>query len=359
MSKQYEYETVSFTFKGQRYWCRGLTLEEAIEKKLILKKQLEDGEVGITKDITVKRWATEWLNTYKKGNVSDKVFADYKSKFERFLYPAVGNLKIGDVTDMHLQRIVNNLTFGKSNTNKMVQLIKGIFRQARISRLIIFDPAEGIMTPKKKEGSHRSITDTERKYILQLAETHKAGLLIRVLLYCGLRPGEAIALDWRDIDFKQGRINVTKAKESGSDRIKEPKSKAGIRSVPVPPRLLADLKAACGSPFEPVFTKQTKKERHTGSTLCSLWQNFKRELDILMGAKVYRNQIILSVVASDLMLYCLRHTYGTDLQKAGVSINMAKYLMGHSDIGVTANIYTHTTEDMIDDAAEKINSIYV
>ena len=47
---------------------------------------------------------------------------------------------------------------------------------------------------------------------------------------------------------------------------------------------------------------------------------FKRELEIHMGAEVYRNQIIQSVVAPDLVPYCLRHTYCTDLQRAGVPL---------------------------------------
>ena len=60
-----------------------------------------------------------------------------------------------------------------------------------------------------------------------------------------------------------------------------------------------------------------------------------------MGAKVYRNQIIESKLSDDLTPYCLRHTFCTDLQKAGVPINVAKELMGHSDISVNANIFTH------------------
>jgi len=74
-----------------------------------------------------------------------------------------------------------------------------------------------------------------------------------------------------------------------------------------------------------------------------------------MGATVYRNQIKISVIAPGLVPYSMRHTYCTDLQDAGVPINVAKYLMGHSDIGVTANIYTDTTTAVIRDAADKIN----
>ena len=76
-----------------------------------------------------------------------------------------------------------------------------------------------------------------------------------------------------------------------------------------------------------------------------------------MGAKLYRNKIVLSVIASDLVPYCLRHTFCTDLQDAGVPINIAKYLMGHSDISLTAKIYTHTTDKAIQEAAKKINAV--
>lgn len=60
-----------------------------------------------------------------------------------------------------------------------------------------------------------------------------------------------------------------------------------------------------------------------------------------MGAELERNKIIVSKVSTDLTPYCLRHTFCTDLQKAGVPLNVAKELMGHSDIQTTANIYTH------------------
>ena len=111
-------------------------------------------------------------------------------------------------------------------------------------------------------------------------------------------------------------------------------------------------------PFEPVLIQPLGRKMHTHSSIGDAWNNFKRELDIYMGAEVYRSQIIHSVVASDLVPYCLRHTYCTDLQRAGVPLNVAKYLMGHSDVSVTGNIYTDTTPDVIDFAAAKMNKFY-
>lgn len=86
------------------------------------------------------------------------------------------------------------------------------------------------------------------------------------------------------------------------------------------------------------------------------WHNFKREMDIANGAKVYRNQIIESTLAEDLEPYLLRHTFCTDCQAAGVPINVAKELMGHSDISVTAKIYTHMIDEVFEQNRKRLEN---
>lgn len=73
---------------------------------------------------------------------------------------------------------------------------------------------------------------------------------------------------------------------------------------------------------------------------------------------IEHNQIIkLSEAVPPLVPYDLRHTYCTDLERAGVPINVASQLMGHSSIEITAKIYTHTTEDVFADAAAKLDTL--
>lgn len=122
------------------------------------------------------------------------------------------------------------------------------------------------------------------------------------------------------------------------------------------------------------------KTMMTTTAMSNNWRSFSRQMDISMGAEttahghiydprdVDKNGVPLypdkhgkarngHKIADDLVLYCLRHTYCTDLQKKGVPLNIAKYLMGHSDISVTASIYTHTgTEEAIE--AGKIIDLY-
>ena len=78
-----------------------------------------------------------------------------------------------------------------------------------------------------------------------------------------------------------------------------------------------------------------------------VWEGFARALDLGMGAKTRGGEIVQHALAPDLTPYCLRHTFCTDLQRAGVPINVAKELMGHANISVTANIYTHRDQKVL------------
>lgn len=319
------------------------------------------GNTVISGNTTVKRWADTWLETYvKHSKITDKTYKNIECKVNRHIVDKIGSMPIKDVKEIHLQKILNEQEgMSLSHVSKLRAYMRQMFRKAAKQRLIPLDPAADLELPKAADKKRRSLTDEERKAVLATAETNPAGLWVKTMLYCGLRPGETIALRWRDVDLKKGVINVSQALESGSpDTIKAPKSAAGVRTVPIPSAVIADFKARKGGPDDYVFTQvlpANKGKHHTRSSIRCYWNSFVREMDIRLGAKVYRNQIIESKVADDLTPYVLRHTYGTDLQAAGVPINIAKYLMGHSDITTTANIYTHENSETVKVAADMIN----
>jgi integrase len=108
----------------------------------------------------------------------------------------------------------------------------------------------------------------------------------------------------------------------------------------IPEAIMGKLKAQREGkqPFDLVFPNRDGKLMDE-ATMYRRWKSFRRELDIHMGATVYRNQITESKLADDLVPYCLRHTFATDCARAGVPIDTVRWLMGHEDISITANIY--------------------
>lgn len=271
---------------------------------------IEAGVVGISSNMMVKRWIEEWLETYKKPVVTEKSYKNYLTH-TKFINNHIGHLRISQVTDTHLQKILNlRADYSYSDIKHMNDTLKAIFKKARQSGLISKDPSETLEKPKAKKGKGRAITEFERKHILEVAEMHPAGLMFLTMLYTGLRPGELCALDWRHIDFKKSQIKVEQVIESGTNRIKETKTESGDRTVPIRPELYEKLWAVKDEPFEPVFKQLTTARRHTG----------------------------------------------TSRQKAGIPLNYIKTLMGHSDISVTSGTYIHTEDEIIKDCFDSVFS---
>lgn len=340
---EYKYIKKSQRYNGIKYEATGKTEREALQKLADKIAAAKRGEEQIGGNMTVNAWYKEWKLTYKEPKgLTPKSLGMYDEKYNGYIKPAIGAMKLKDVRDIHLQKILNSQA-GKSESHvkKLRMVMQEMFKRARQSRLIAYDPAELLELPKTKKGTRRPITEEERKAILKVAESHRSGLWVLTLLYTGMRPGETAALTWADIDFEKDEIRIHAAKESGSKTIKSPKTKAGIRTLPhIHGALLPKLKAASEgkSPFAPVFPTGQGNFQNENS-LRRLWTGFKRDLDIYMGAKVERNKIVESKVAPDLVPYCLRHTFATDCARANVPIDTVRWLMGHEDIAVTANIY--------------------
>jgi integrase len=355
----------TFYYEGKQYEATGKDPKEAAQKAALKLDKLKRGEIGISENMTVRRWADEWLEVYKKPVLGKKQYEDYKGMIDNIIVPEIGALRLVQVKDIHLQKIINSKAgYSRDRIGKLKTRICAMFRQAHASRLVLHNPAEYLTLPKAEDGTHRSITKFERDHFLKVAETHYAGLMFKTMLYCGLRTGEVVALEWRDIDFDKKRIKVSRALESGTDEAKSPKTAAGVREVPIPSHFIEELKAQRGDPFSPVFERPNKKGRYTNVSRSRAWNSLKEAIDVSMGAKFekvkgesgrYHKEKVLSVVAPDFVPYCLRHTYCTDLQDKGVPINIAKYLMGHANISVTAKIYTHISETAIDTAASLID----
>lgn len=351
----------TFTYEGKRYYVTAQT-EDALYEKLVRKKmELEQGICRITKNTLVRAWVEEWLETYKYPSVSSSWYRNIVSICNSTILPEIGSLKVKDVRAIHLQRVLNSRSgSSKSYSKKVFNILNEIFREAKRNEMIMNNPADNLVLPKAPSAKkRRSITPQERKHILAVCETHRGGLFFKIMLYCGLRPGEVAALQACNIDLVKKTIKVNASiKKDGT--IGPPKSEAGNRMVPIPDVLIPSLEARLkemDSPFAFVCTN-TRGDRLKTDAIRKMWLSFKYRLNIEMGCKTFKGALVPPYrVADDLVPYCLRHTYCTDLQAAGVPINVARELMGHSDISITAQIYTHSSEESFNAASESINDL--
>ena len=332
-----EYIRKTARYNGKKYEATGKTELEAMTKLAEKLSAVKRGEEIVSGSMTVNAWYKQWMELYKKPKgLTEKSLAMYDEKYNGYIRSSIGHMKIKDVRDVHLQRILNGEAGrSASHVKKLRMLLQEMFKRARQSRLIPYDPAELLSLATVTKGRRRSITEEERTAILRISQHHRAGLWILTLLYTGMRPGETAALTWADVDFEHNEIHVHAAKESGSRTIKGPKTASGVRDIPIHAALLPRLLESRGKPFSLVFPTKAGTVQNE-SSMRRMWNSFIREMEEESGP-----------VADDLTPYCLRHTFCTDLQRAGVSINVAKELMGHADIQTTANIYTHKDSETL------------
>ena len=325
-----KYETVSFTFNGKRYFCRGKTIKEASLKAAQKKKDLEAGRVAASNK-TVNKWFQEYMDLYKQ-DIGEQTRINYFSLYKNSIAPYIGAMPIKNVTPAHIQKVMNNLrNVSLSHGKKVSGLLKSMFARAEENSLIPRSPVRNIIMPKLEDGERRALTLEERELFLAAAPTlGKEGLFFLVMYHLGLRPSEVARIKGEDIDRTKRILHV-----------RGTKTKSATRNIPIPSAL--HLPECEGSMF---LTTHGHEPYETGRK--KWWKKVTKKMEEISGHPV----------AEDLTPYCLRHDYCTRLQEAGVPIDIARRLMGHSSVEITSRIYTHESDAALEQAREAIEKCH-
>lgn len=335
----------SFRYEGRRYSVSAETEKEALKKMAIKRKEVEEGKCIIESGMPLRQWVEVCYSKYKT-NISDVTRKRELQKVNKWVVEPLGKMPLKRIKPLDIQDVMNQLQgYSEAHIKKIHQVYVWLFDKAIENGLLINNPAKAVTRPKGESGTHRAITDQERKHFLLVADKEPKLVYFLFMLYCGCRPSEVANIKGMDIQTDAEGLPVL--------HIRGTKTKNADRIVPIPPELYRRL-PHIDNPFDYLFTttagkplnEQARKRR---------WNRCKRELNISMGCKVYNNELVAPFpLAPDLVPYCLRHTYCTDLAKKDVDIRTAQYLMGHSNIDLTAEIYTHIDNSMVNDVAKKM-----
>lgn len=344
-NKKYPYREQFTGRDGVRRNIRANTHQELIDKVAKVKRDIEQGYDPLrSTTTTVKKWSELCFEKYKI-NLDPHTLYIQKNCFDKHVTPIIGRLKLVDVKPLHCQDVINH-TAGLSNytIRRVSQLMRFVFEKAVENGLMYKNPAKGIVLPKGGKTERRALTQYEEDLVYKTVEKDKRYVFFLVMLLCGLRNSEVAGLRGMDLIQINGRYFL---------HINGTKTKNAVRDVPCPDYLRERLPGV--TPFEYLFINQ-KGEQMKKYNYDKLWRHFKRDMNITAGCRVYRNELLPPYpVAADLCSYDLRHTYCTNLMKRGIDIRIAQKLMGHADIRMTANIYSHADRDSLTSVADVLN----
>ena len=337
--------------------------EKELEKRVREYRNAIDSGLNILKNNdTLIKWVNHYLETIESelmcDNIKESEYKTLRARLQYFIDYKGGLLaktKLNDILPSHIQPAINELykknpSTGKTTAKKTIQryirALANVFEFARKERAYNFcNPCDDLKIPKNSVTKTRTAIN---KHTIQLILTteHRAKLPACIMLLAGLRRGELTALTWFDIDFKNKIINVNKSYDFKQCELKETKTKAGMRKIPMND-FLCDLLLEAKKHSKGSYVVQKVYEgRMTETAWKRLFESYMEALRVADG--IDENSLCFADECfEEFTAHQLRHTYCSMLQWSGVDIKTAQELMGHSEYGVTANIYTH-----VDDATK-------
>lgn len=337
----------------------GKTQKELDQRVMEITHQLNNGIQVWENDILFETLADIWYNQYNP-DASDHWKYKTESIIRLHLNPYLGQMKIRDLRQLHLQAIISSLAkkgFATGTLKAIKQTAVRIMKVAVGSDLIMRNPFSEVKVPVKEQKPRRSLTEAEIALITDNWRGHKYGPLAMIMLYGGLRRGEALALTWEDIDFKERVIKVSKSVQTlhGVTKIKEPKTKTSVRSVPIPNILfsvLMEIRKPTG-----LITPDINGKLYTSSAYDCEWISYMNYLNKCAGGRNGKGSNLRRVQVIDhITAHMLRHTYATMLFDANVDVKSAQRFLGHADVEMTLSVYTHLTKYKEDKAIDALNA---
>ena len=182
------------------------------------------------------------------------------------------------------------------------------------------------------------------------------GPAVMIMMYCGLRRGEVLALTWDDIDLDKKILSVNKSVITikNQPQVKRPKSKAGTREVPIP-NFLANVLRDLPRDYS-LVCPDTKGQIMSETAYRRAWNSYRHYLNINAGGRSASRSHEKIQVIDNITAHMLRHTYASMLYEAGVDIKSAQRFLGHADIEMTLAVYTHLTKFKEDEAISSLNA---
>ena len=307
-------------------------------------------------DMPFGDWMSLWLETYCKPNFRMGTVQSYEGFIRLYLRPKLGHIPLNKLTTNDIQqcytwmktdgRSAKREERGNGLSDNVLQSCHSVCRkildQAVAEHLIHSNPADNCKLPTVHRREMQVLNREEMQRLLIQAKHEGYYELFLLELSTGLRIGELLALQWDDLNFTTGELKIEKQVLRGNHdpAVTEPKTKASIRTVILPPTVLNVLKEY----------KETVNSRW-------LFPSPRRNDAPLSPCTVQQRLglILEHAGIKKIRFHDLRHTFATNALKHGMDVKTLSTIIGHISSRTTLNVYAHVTDEMKEKAAVTID----
>jgi integrase len=312
-------------------------------------------------DILVDTWYEYWIGI-KKQTVRPNTVRNYSERYERNIKGIIGKKLLSEVKPIHCQKIFSDMAEQGYKTTTIYQTritLYNMLEFAKENDVILSNPCKKSVKSDMGKPSEKKVAltiDEQRKFLMA-ATGQSYENQYKFILQTGLRTGELVGLKWDDIDFGKRTVTISRTMEYrykvGEWRVGPPKSKSGYRTIPLTDEAIRILK--------------DQKEKNSKIKVINIeWRDqvFLSRKGEPVKNSTYDTALFKICDKAEIRKFCmhiLRHTFATRCIEAGMIPKTLQKILGHSNIGITMNLYVDATEEEktkeMDLVAEALNVV--
>lgn len=351
------------TGKRKQKWFSGYRTKREAEKAMAEKiAEISRGDYVEPKRIPLRDFLNDWLEINAKHRVGVTTYDSYAFLARRYIIPQIGHIPLDKLSPFQLQKLYTDLLdmdkergegkISPSTVRRVHNVLLSAFDWAIKMQMIPKNPAKNVQPPKQREEGMIVWTREEAGTFLKTCKGHRLYPLFYLALSTGMRKGELLGLKWEDIewDYEVIRVRRTLGRTSEGFIVREqPKTAAGRRSVYI------------SSGTVKVLQKHRKRQREE---LLKIGMTNPEYVFLTSTGKHYDasyihrtfNALIKKAEVPKIRFHDLRHSHATFLLQEGVHPKIVSERLGHQNIAITLDIYSHVIPSMQKEAAKAFRS---
>jgi len=346
-------------------WCATVTLEDGHRKVIYTRTRQEASdkmkdaqrarELGVLvtdERQTVAQYLAEWLAETARPRIRPSTYTSYESIVRKHIVPAIGKVPVRKLSPQQVQRLLNEKHAAGLNPKRMHSVLRAALNQAVKFGIVPRNVATMVTPPRIARYEIEAFTPDQVRTLLTSLKGHRLEALYSVAVAMGLRQGEALGLRWEDVDFASGTLRVRYALQriDGRFELVEPKTLKSRRTLYLPALTLGALREH--------RTRQLEERLAFGPEWARTDLVFTTPLGTPIDANNLRHSFqryLKGIGLPKRRFHDLRHSCATLLLVQGVPARVVMETLGHSQISLTLNTYSHVPSELQREAAVRMN----
>jgi integrase len=324
------------------------------EVRVKLTKAMADADNGLVFDaqnLTIEEYLARWLNNSVRGSVKSTTHESYEQQIRKHINPALGALKLSTLSPAHVQGFYRNkLDEGLSARTVRYQhvILHKALKQALRWGMVPRNVTEAVDPPKVHKKEIDTLSPSEVRKLLEAARGERLEALYVLAVSTGLRLGELQGLKWQDIDLKSGNLSVrrTLSRTKAGLQLTSPKTPKSRRKIKLISMAVEALQSHQQRQQEEI-SAMSARWKDNGLVFCSYTGTF---IDRHNVATRSFKPLLKRAGLQEIRFHDLRHTCATIFLSRGTHPKIVQELLGHANIAITLDTYSHVLPSMLDGA---------